>query len=419
MHKTIWFKIHWILGITAGIVLFVVGVTGATLSFEKEITRFINQDSFYVTASTEPKLSAKELLEKFQANNPKAKINSISVSTDPEDSVVLNIAGEGEDARRGISKYLNPYTAEVLPDIVGKDFFSLMLRLHRWLAFPQDIREVGKQTVAISTVALIIIVISGIIIYWGRIKHAFLKSFTFKFKHHGRAFLSTMHSAIGMWVIPFYLLAALTGLFWSYQWYNTLLYNIAGVEKPQRNNTPPQAQPTQENQAEGQKPQREGGERTQGQKPQKQDGQMPEGQKPQRQSDNNSSAKFDELQKAVDMFNVFVQRDYSTFTVKLPPKGTLYSFSYLDDKSNHFRESNTLELDTNAWQLIKHDRFEDKPLNEQLIRSMLPLHTGEYFGIIGQIGMFLASALMALFTITGFMLYINRHKKKKKKEIKE
>ena len=133
MHKTIWFKIHWILGITAGIVLFVVGVTGATLSFEKEITRFINQDSFYVTASTEPKLSSKELLEKFQANNPKAKINSISVSTDPEDSVVLNIAGEGEDARRGISKYLNPYTAEVLPDIVGKDFFSLMLRLHRWI----------------------------------------------------------------------------------------------------------------------------------------------------------------------------------------------------------------------------------------------------------------------------------------------
>ena len=119
------------------------------------------------------------------------------------------------------------------------------------------------------------------------------------------------------------------------------------------------------------------------------------------------------------MFNVFVQRDYYSFTVKLPPKGTLYSFSYLDDKSNHFRESNTLELDTNAWQLIKHDRFEDKPLNEQLIRSMLPLHTGEYFGIIGQIGMFLASALMALFTITGFMLYINRHKKKKKKEIKE
>ena len=393
----------------------IVGVTGATLSFEKEITRFINQDSFYVTVPVnQKKLSAKELLEKFQANNPKAKINSISISTEASASTVINIAGTGE-SKRGTNVYINPYTSETLPEVSGKAFFSVMLDLHRRLM----LGEVGKQIVAISTIALIILIISGIVVYWGRLKHAFFKSFTFKFKHKGRAFLSTMHSAVGMWVIPFYLLVALTGLFWSYQWYSTLLYNIAGVEKPQRNNTPPQAQPTQENQAEGQKTQREGADRTQGQKPQKQDGQMSEGQKPQRQSDNNSSAKFDELQKAIDMFNIFIQRDYYTFSVKLPQKGTLYSFSYLDNKSDHFRESNNLELDTNAWQLTKHERFEDKPLNEQLMKSILPLHTGEYFGLIGQIGMFLTSALMALFTITGFMLFIKRHKKKKKQEIKE
>ena len=393
----------------------IVGVTGATLSFEKEITRFINQDSFYVTVPVnQKKLSAKELLEKFQANNPKAKINSISISTEASASTVINIAGTGE-SKRGTNVYINPYTSETLPEVSGKAFFSVMLDLHRRLM----LGEVGKQIVAISTIALIILIISGIVVYWGRLKHAFFKSFTFKFKHKGRAFLSTMHSAVGMWVIPFYLLVALTGLFWSYQWYSTLLYNIAGVEKPQRNNTPPQAQPTQENQAEGQKTQREGADRTQGQKPQKQDGQMSEGQKPQRQSDNNSSAKFDELQNAIDMFNIFIQRDYYTFSVKLPQKGTLYSFSYLDNKSDHFRESNNLELDTNAWQLTKHERFEDKPLNEQLMKSILPLHTGEYFGLIGQIGMFLTSALMALFTITGFMLFIKRHKKKKKQEIKE
>ncbi|MGE3300716.1 MAG: PepSY domain-containing protein [Arcobacter sp.] len=119
------------------------------------------------------------------------------------------------------------------------------------------------------------------------------------------------------------------------------------------------------------------------------------------------------------MFNIFVQKDYYTFTVKLPQKGTLYSFSYLDDKSKHFRESNSLEVDINSWQLVKHERFENKPLNEQLMRSILPLHTGEYFGLIGQIGMFLASSLMALFVITGFMLFINRHKEKKAKIIKE
>lgn len=91
--------------------------------------------------------------------------------------------------------------------------------------------EVGKQIVAISTVSLIILVISGIVIYWGRIKRAFFKSFTFSFKHKGRAFLSTMHSAVGMWVIPFYLLVALTGLMWSYQWFNSMVYAIASELK--------------------------------------------------------------------------------------------------------------------------------------------------------------------------------------------
>lgn len=256
-----------------------------------------------------------------------------------------------------------------------------------------------------------IIPLITIIIYWGRIKHAFLKSFTFKFKHHGRAFLSTMHSAIGMWVIPFYLLAALTGLSWSYDWYNNFLYKIAGVEKPQKMQQP-QSQNSQGKpetpKVEEHKERKPEAEKTEGQK---------EGSEQQREAKKTNN--FDSHQKAVEMFNVFVQRDYSTVTLRFPQKGTVYSFNYLDTNPAHNRATNSLELDVNSWQLLKHERYNDKPLNEQLMKSILPLHTGEYFGIIGQIGMFLASSLMALFTITGFMLYLNRHKKKKNKEIRE
>lgn len=405
MHKTIWFKIHWILGITAGIILLIVGVTGAILSFEKEIMKAINSDSYYVKViEGQDKLTTKELLEKFQASNPKAKINSISFSLDKESSTVINVASEG--ARRGLNIYINPYTAEVLPDLVGKDFFGFILRLHRWLAFPQEIREIGKQTVAISTVALIVLIISGIIVYWGRIKHAFFKSFTFKFKHKGRAFLSTMHSAIGMWVIPFYLLAALTGLYWSYGWYNNMLYSIAGVEKPQRQQAP-QPQTQKESKSEEQKVEGQKARKTEGQRTERAQGQRPQGE--------TSSSKFVDIQKAVEMFNIFVQRDYSSVTLRFPQKGTIYSFSYLDTDPAHYRARNTLEVDINSWQLLKHERYNDLPLNERLMKSILPLHTGEYFGLIGQIGMFIASALMALFTITGFMLYINRHKRKNQK----
>lgn len=395
MHKTIWFKIHWFLGITAGIILLVVGITGAIMSFEKEILKAINSESYVVNVpQNQEKLNVKELLEKFQIQMPEAKINSISFSNNPEESTTLNIASK--ESRKGINYYVNPYTAEILPDIVGKDFFGFILRLHRWLALPDDAREVGKQTVAISTVSLIILIISAIVIYWGRIKHSFLKSFTFKFKHKGRAFLSTMHSAIGMWVIPFYLLASLTGLFWSYEWYNNALYKIAGVEKPQRNQQPQGQNPQQQQMIEGQK----------------QD-EKPQGQREGKPQDKNNSVKLDDLQKAVNMFDIFIQRDYSKVTLRIPQKGTIYSFNYLDVNPDHYRATNTLELDINSWQLLKHDIYNEKPLNERLMKSILPLHTGEYFGIIGQTGMFIASSLMSLFTITGFMLFIQRKRKNK------
>ena len=127
MHKTIWFKIHWFLGITAGIILLVVGITGAIMSFEKEILKAINSESYVVNVpQNQEKLNVKELLEKFQSQMPEAKINSISFSNNPEESTTLNIASK--ESRKGINYYVNPYTAEILPDIVGKDFFGFILR---------------------------------------------------------------------------------------------------------------------------------------------------------------------------------------------------------------------------------------------------------------------------------------------------
>ena len=63
MHKTIWFKIHWFLGITAGIILLVVGITGAIMSFEKEILKAINSESYVVNVpQNQEKLNVKEFL---------------------------------------------------------------------------------------------------------------------------------------------------------------------------------------------------------------------------------------------------------------------------------------------------------------------------------------------------------------------
>ncbi|WP_121628462.1 PepSY-associated TM helix domain-containing protein [Poseidonibacter antarcticus] len=375
MHKKVWFKIHWFLGITAGIILLIIGTTGAIMSFEKEILKIINKDSYIVSISDTKKLSTTAILEKFQENMPKSKINRITFSNDASSSIVINIAGKGKGkaARKGVNYFVNPYTAEVLPDLKGKDFFSFVKRLHRWLAFTGDAREVGKQIVAISTVSLIVLMISAIIIYWGRIKRSFFKSFTFSTKHNGRAFISTMHSAVGMWVIPFYLTSALTGLYWSYSWYNTALYKITGVEKPKRGMS------SRQNKPKGEK------------------------------------ISFTSHEKAITMFNDLIKDDYSKATISLPKSGTVYTVNYLDVNPAHYRARNTLQFDISNNKILKNEKYEEKPLNEKVMSSFLQVHTGEFFGVVGQTAMFITSSLMSLFTITGFMLYFNRKKKKKSK----
>lgn len=401
MHKTFWFKIHWFFGFVFGILLLLIGVSGAVLSYEKEILQAINKDTYFVNIPQDKQiLSTKEILEKYQTENPDSKINSISFSSDKSSSVVLNIASKDPNNRRGESIYLNPYTAEVLPQIEGKDFFMFFFKLHRWLTFEGDTQWIGKNAVALATIACIILTIGGVIVYWSRVKNNFLKSFTFSFKSKNRAFLSTMHSAIGMWVVPFFLLMCFTGLYWSYDWYRSAMFTVMQVEQPKRAE---QLAQTQEDNKEKEQNKTQNNDKSNLNRQNKIEG-----------------ISYENAQKVADIFNQNVSRDYKNANLRLTPsKDGIYTISYLYADATHFRESNSMEIDPNKSIVVKEAKFEDKKLNEQLMSSMLPLHSGEYFGWIGQLLMFIASSLMALFVITGYMLYFDRWKKKRAKALKE
>ncbi|WP_148625188.1 PepSY-associated TM helix domain-containing protein [Aliarcobacter cryaerophilus] len=396
MHKTFWFQLHWFFGFVFGILLLLIGVSGAILSYEKEILQAINKDTYFVNIPQDKqKLSTKEILEKYQAQNLDSKINSISFSSDKSSSVVLNIASKDPNNRRGESIYLNPYTAEVLPQIEGKDFFIFFFKLHRWLTFDGDTQWIGKNAVALATIACIILTIGGVIVYWPRVKNNFFRSFTFSFKHKKRALLSTMHSAIGMWVVPFFLLMCFTGLYWSYDWYRSAMFNVMGVEQPKR------AIPTTQVVQIGQQKEK----------------QIEKEQKSEKQPEVIS---YENAQKVLDIFSKAVSKDYKNANLRLTPsKDGIYTISYLYADATHFRESNSMEIDPNKSIIVKESKFEDKKLNEQIMSSILPLHSGEYFGWFGQLAYFISSALMALFVITGYMLYFDRWKKKRAKALKE
>lgn len=229
MYKKFWFKAHFILGLAFGFILLITATTGGLLSFEKEILKLINSKSYVVSVPNDvKKAQVHEMIAALKQHIPDAKINAVTLSSNPTSSAVITIASSNPQQRKGINYYINPYTCELLPHIQGESFFKTVEDIHRRLM----LGNVGKQLVGVSSIVLVILLFSGLYLYFPRLKRTFLASFTFSFKSKGRYFLHSIHSSIGLWVLPLYLVAVLTGLYWSYDWYRQGLHTLSGVALP-------------------------------------------------------------------------------------------------------------------------------------------------------------------------------------------
>ena len=129
MFKKFFFQIHWFLGITAGLLLSLMGVTGAIYSYEPQMLKWLNQDSYVVQAAATPKLTPAQLYQHFRLTQPKLEINSISIAASPTTSSTINIKKEG--AKRGYNMLVNPYNAAVLPELRGQKTLQYIQQLHR------------------------------------------------------------------------------------------------------------------------------------------------------------------------------------------------------------------------------------------------------------------------------------------------
>jgi sulfite reductase (NADPH) flavoprotein alpha-component len=370
MLKKVFFQIHWFLGITAGLILSLMGVTGAIYSYDQQILNWINQDSYVVQAATTPKLTPAQLYQHFNQQQPEIVINSVTIEASPTASSTVNIKKEG--ARRGYNMMVNPYTAEVLPEVKGREFFQFVQRLHRNLT----VGEFGAQITGASTLMLIFFVLSGIYLRFPK-KHTVKQWLFIKPKLKGRNFIWDLHAVVGTWVIVFYLLFACTGLYWSYDWWRAGMFKVMGVEQPQRN---------QQNNEHNKK---------------KEPALSP-------QQVNTI------LTQTWTGVNAQIGHQYSSLTLNIPKKDDAkVEVSFVDPTPQHERARNQAVYNYEKKKFEKLELYEDKKLNEKIMSSMLPVHRGSFFGSTYQFIALLASLAMPLFFVTGWMLYLKRRKQKK------
>lgn len=374
-------KLHLYLGLAAALVLMVVATTGAILSYEKELLRTLHSESYTVTPQGQ-KLTNEELLSRFLETHGDVKINGVTLSNDPNAATIINIASK--ESRKGENIFINPYTAEILPKVTSHKFFKFVENIHRRLL----LGEVGKQIVGASVLILIFLLFSGIYIYMPKIKRGFVKALTFSPRAKGRSFLYSLHGAVGLWIVPIYLLITLTGLYWSYHWYNDMLHSLTGVESHKHAPAP-----------KGDK------------------------KKDATKKDNRAEMKKMAMQKAPKnqpqdiaaafaLFHADVTQCYSEVMLRTPRSDDVYMFFYLDKVSAHPYARNKAEINLKTREILKNELYEDKTVTQKLMASIFALHSGEFFGWIGQLLFFIAALMMPILAITGFLLYIKKRQAK-------
>ena len=376
--RTVLFRIHWLLGIVAGAVLIVVGVTGGMLSFEDELLRAMNPGVASVQARGEP-LSTAALLTRVAAQRPDDAIASLTRSADPTDPAVVGFAPRPDAAAgpggrpRGESRRVDPYDGALLGELRGEGFFRTTMRLHRWLLAEPD--SIGKHIVGVSSAALVVFALTGIYLRWPKRRwHSPKAWLAINLRKRGRTLLWQLHTVVATWLLPVYVVIALSGMWWSYGWYRSGLQAWAGIEAPARPGTPAPA----------------GGEPTPTSTPR------------------SAPAVFD----AAAAWQAFeaVAPAWSEATLRWPgPDGTV-QVRYFDADPAHERAASTLELDAATLAPTKHERYDDASWRRKLVGSMFALHRGSFFGLGGTLVWMFASLAMPLFAITGWWLWYARRK---------
>ncbi|MBL8270998.1 PepSY-associated TM helix domain-containing protein [Steroidobacter sp.] len=357
-----WFQAHWLVGITAGVVLAVMGFTGAMMSFQDQILDALNGDARQVEVKGE-RLAMPVLLTQAQAEADRigGRVRLVSVPPQGDGAIrVLFLAGDDE-----VIRYLNPYTGDWHSGgATGEHFFELLEEIHRGFITDRLAGDsVGRRIFDASAILLVGLVLTGLYLRWPRRFTNWRNWFVIETRLRGRGFLYSMHAVIGTYVLPLLLVSALTGLYFAYEWYGDMLEKLTGV------------QPVVE-----------------------------------------AELKSKEL-VAPDVTQVWNSVETVTaghalgkIVIRLPKAGDEPLRVQYVDVGAPLTDVNTIKIDPSDSQVLSHQRYEDKQAGGKLLSSMLAIHKGSYFGLVGTVLLMLSSLALPLFVITGWMMYLDRRR---------
>lgn len=212
--------IHLWLGMISGILVFIIAITGCLYAFQYEIQE-LTQPYRFVQAQQSPLLLPSQIIEIAENALPGKHVHGVMY--EGSERAVKAIFFSLEEHYYDFV-YINPYNGEVLKiKDEYKDFFRIVLDGHFYLWLPP---EIGQPIAASATLVFLIMVISGLILWWPVSKNGVKQRFTLKWNVRWRRKNYDLHNVLGFYVSWMAILFSITGLVWGFTWFRDGLYEI-------------------------------------------------------------------------------------------------------------------------------------------------------------------------------------------------
>jgi uncharacterized iron-regulated membrane protein len=219
--------IHLWLGLSSGLVVLILGLTGCVLSFEQEI-RGITEPWQSVEAKDQPMLPPSALMHHAAPSAGNLPPSFIQYRGTQKSVVLLY-----KDPKQGFRElYINPYTGSILKiKWQQSDFFRLVLEGHFYLWLPH---KVGQPLVATSVLLFVILLITGLFLWWPKKwnKAALRNSFRINRRASFKRLNYDLHKVPGFYGLFIGLALSITGLCWGFSWVQQGIYWLSSGGKP-------------------------------------------------------------------------------------------------------------------------------------------------------------------------------------------
>lgn len=369
--KKIFRIIHLWLGISSGLVIIVVCLSGAFIAFTEEALNIVNRDYLYVTKKDMPKAKIQHVIESYQQQYPKEKL--FVINTYREDNRTYDFFSAVQTDKEEFSGYkmvyADPYSGEILR--IDKGTLELIVTLI-FLHTSLYLGETGEYIIQFATLIFLVQIITGIALWYPTTRNALKSVFKIKTSSSAKRLNYDLHRVPAFYASIVLLVLVCTGLFMAWDFIKYPVTDALGgrSEYLEENITMPARQ--------------------------------------YHTKDISFDYLFEKLLKQ--------RREANQFTFFMPDSDTV---TILQGKTH----SNISFLNFEVGELFQFNRYNGEVAgreeikyiqkNNKILSMVLFIHMGFWGGLTTKIITFFVGIIGASLPVTGFFIWLGRRKKKR------